>query len=256
MGISLLELWSTMGLFAKGIASLLLLMSILVATIAIRKTIELSRSRKATLRFSGPFSEALASENFSEAERLVEENQRSHLATTFRRVFPSLTFHSQDQELSAAEIGSVQRMIDLNTLEQLAKFRRGLGVIATVGATAPFVGLLGTTMGVVRAFTGMAQSGSGGLAAISAGIAEALITTAFGLLVAIPAVWLYNYYINRIDYISMEITYATKEFVDFLLRYEARLTKGQVGRGGRDSEALLMESSTPDAAATARARMS
>ncbi len=256
MGISLLELWSTMGFFAKGIASLLLLMSVLVATIAIRKTIELSRSRKATLRFSGPFSEALASENFAEAERLVEGNQRSHLATTFRRVFPSLTFHATDQELSAAEIGSVQRMIDLNTLEQLSKFRRGLGVIATVGATAPFVGLLGTTMGVVRAFTGMAQSGSGGLAAISAGIAEALITTAFGLLVAIPAVWLYNYYINRIDYISMEITYATKEFVDFLLRYEHRLKQGQVGRGNRDSEALLMESSTPDAAATARARMS
>lgn len=255
MGISLLELWGTMGLFAKGIVVLLLIMSIMVATIAIRKTIELSRSRKATLRFSGPFSEALASENFSEAERLVEENQRSHLATTFRRVFPSLTFHSQDHELSAAEIGSVQRMIDLNTLEQLAKFRRGLGVIATVGATAPFVGLLGTTMGVVRAFTGMAQSGSGGLAAISAGIAEALITTAFGLLVAIPAVWLYNYYINRIDYISMEITYATKEFVDFLLRYEARLKHGQVGRG-RDSDALLMESHTPDAAETARSRMS
>ncbi len=67
--------------------------------------------------------------------------------------------------------------------------------------------------------------------AISAGIAEALITTAFGLLVAIPAVWLYNYFINRIDYVSMEITYATKEFVDFLLRYEARMREkpGSVG---------------------------
>jgi len=254
MGISLIDLWRSMGWFAKSIAFLLMFMSVFVATITIRKLVQLRRSKSATLKFSGPFSEALSNEDFNEAERLVEAYPRSHLAAVFRRVFPNLTFHSQDLDLSAAEIASVQRMIDLNSLEQLAKFRRGLGVLATIGATAPFVGLLGTTMGVVNAFTGMAQSGSGGLAAISAGIAEALITTAFGLLVAIPSVWLYNYFINRIDYISMEITYATKEFVDFLLRYEARLHK----TAGKSSEAIstLMESTTPDAAAMARSRMS
>jgi biopolymer transport protein ExbB/biopolymer transport protein TolQ len=223
MQLSLLELWGTMGYFAKGIVVLLLLMSVFGATIAIRKSIQLWRAKKETLKFSPLFSRALANEDFAEAERLVDSHTNSHLAVAFRRVFPSITFHSQDHALSAVEIASVQRMIELNTLEQLARFRRGLGVLATIGATAPFVGLLGTTMGVVNAFTGMAVSGSGGLAAISAGIAEALVTTAFGLLVAIPAVWLYNYYINRIDYLSMEITYATKEFMDFLLRYEANL---------------------------------
>jgi biopolymer transport protein ExbB/TolQ len=253
--MSLVDLWRSMGWFAKGIAFILLFMSILVATITIRKIIQLRRSKTATLKFSGPFSEALSNEDFGEAERLVEAYPKSHLSVVFRRVFPNLTFHSQDLDLSAAEIASVQRMIDLNTLEQLSKFRRGLGVIATVGATAPFVGLLGTTMGVVNAFTGMAQSGSGGLAAISAGIAEALITTAFGLLVAIPAVWLYNYFINRIDYISMEITYATKEFVDFLFRYEARLHK-TAGKASEAISTLMDSSSTPDAAALARSRMS
>jgi biopolymer transport protein ExbB/biopolymer transport protein TolQ len=202
-------------------------MSVYAATIAIRKSIQLYRARRATLKFSPLFSQALANEDFAEAERLVEQYPASHLAAAFRRVFPSITFHSQDHALSAVEIASVQRLIELNTLEQLAKYRRGLGVLATIGATAPFVGLLGTTMGVVNAFTGMAVSGSGGLAAISAGIAEALVTTAFGLLVAIPAVWLYNYYINRIDYLSMEVTYATKEFMDFLLRYEADLLRAQ-----------------------------
>jgi biopolymer transport protein ExbB/TolQ len=73
----------------------------------------------------------------------------------------------------------------------------------------------------------MATAGSGGLSAISAGIAEALITTAFGLLVAIPAVWLYNYFVNRIEYVTMEITYGTKEFMDFLLRYEHQLREGK-----------------------------
>lgn len=254
MGVSLVELWGTMGWFAKGIVFVLLAMSIFVATIVIRKLIQLNRARKATLKFASPFSQALANEDFSEAERLVEAHPNSHLATAFRRVFPSITFHSQDNALSAVEVASVQRMIDLNNLEQLARFRRGLGVLATVGATAPFVGLLGTTMGVVNAFTGMANAGSGGLAAISAGIAEALITTAFGLLVAIPAVWLYNYFINRIDYLSMEVTYTTKEFMDFLIRYEARLSGGQLGAD--TTTAMLEGSRVADAAAVERARMS
>jgi biopolymer transport protein ExbB/biopolymer transport protein TolQ len=101
-----------------------------------------------------------------------------------------------------------------------------MGLIATTGPTAPFVGLLGTTMGVVNAFTAMAAAGSGGLAAISAGIAEALITTALGLLVAIPAVWLYNYFSARIELVSMEIDYGSKEFMNFLLAIESRMSRG------------------------------
>ena len=93
------------------------------------------------------------------------------------------------------------------------------GILATVGATAPFVGLLGTTMGIVNAFTGMAAGGgSGGLAAVSAGIAEALITTAFGLMVAIPAVWLYNYFQTKIDFLTVEMTYTGKELIDYLIK--------------------------------------
>jgi biopolymer transport protein ExbB len=99
-------------------------------------------------------------------------------------------------------------------------------VLATVGSTAPFVGLLGTTMGIVNAFTGMAASGSGGLSAISAGVAEALITTAFGLLVAIPAVWAYNYFTTKIDNLTAEMTYSSKEMIDYLI-------KGVSGEFGR-----------------------
>ncbi len=231
MGVSLLELWNSMKWFPRGIAFVLIFMSLVVAAVSLRKLIQLSRSKRATLKFAPAFSDALSGEDFKKAEELVAGYPRSHLASVFRRVFPSLTFHSQDRVLSGGEVASVQRMIELNTLEQLSRFRRGLGLLATIGATAPFVGLLGTTMGVVDAFTGMGISGTGGLAAISTGIAEALITTAFGLVVAIPAVWLYNYFINRIDYISMEITYATKEFVDFLLRFESRL-RGDPGTYG------------------------
>lgn len=223
MGLSLLELWATMGWFAKGIVIVLFIMSVFVGTIAIRKSLQLSRASRATKDYSPVFSDALQKGDFDNAARLTKEYEKSHLAKAFERVFPMLTGHFRDGTLTAAEIDTVERTVELNSLALMADFRRGLGVLATVGATAPFVGLLGTTMGIVNAFTGMATSGTGGLAAISAGIAEALITTAFGLLVAIPAVWLYNYFINRIDYLSMEVAYGTKELADFLLRYELKL---------------------------------
>jgi biopolymer transport protein ExbB/biopolymer transport protein TolQ len=226
MGMSLMELYATMGWFAKGIVFLLIGMSILVAAIALRKWMQMASSRRATLRFSPDFSAALASLDFAEAEKLVAENPKSHLANAFRRVFTNITEYLSDDTLTASEVASVQRVSELNTLEQVSGFRRGLGSLATVGSTAPFVGLLGTTIGVVNSFTGMAAAGSGGLAAVSAGIAEALITTAIGIGAALPAVWLYNYFINRIDFISMELTYATKEFMDFLHRYETSRGRG------------------------------
>jgi biopolymer transport protein ExbB/TolQ len=113
----------------------------------------------------------------------------------------------------------VERAVEREMLITVSEFKRGLGILATVGSTAPFVGLLGTTMGIVNAFTGMAASGaSGGLAGISAGIAEALITTAFGLIVAIPAVWLYNYFSTKIEYLTIELTYSSKELIDYLIK--------------------------------------
>jgi biopolymer transport protein ExbB/biopolymer transport protein TolQ len=97
--------------------------------------------------------------------------------------------------------------------------RRGLALLATVGATAPFVGLLGTTMGIVNSFAAMSNAGaSSGLAGISAGIAEALIATAFGLLVAIPAVWAYNYFTNKLDFMTAEMTFTSKELIDYLIK--------------------------------------
>jgi biopolymer transport protein ExbB/TolQ len=192
----------------------------MVMTVALKKLWLLRQSRRATIRFSSAFSEALAAADFRAAQALVDQHPKSHLAAAFKRVFALVAHHGKDAKFTAAEVASVQRLIDLNTIEQLATFRRGFGILATIGATAPFVGLLGTTMGVVNAFQGMSAAGTGGLSAITAGIAEALITTAFGLFVAIPAVWLYNYFVNRVDYIGMEITYAAKEFIDFLMRYE------------------------------------
>ena len=120
--------------------------------------------------------------------------------------------------MTVGDINSAERAVEREMLMTITDLKRGLGVLATVGATAPFVGLLGTTMGIVNAFAGMAASGSGGLSAISSGVSEALITTAFGLIVAIPAVWLYNYFSTKIDFLTVEMTYTSKELIDYLIK--------------------------------------
>jgi len=226
VSVDLMEMWHTMGWFAKAIVWILFFMSIMVATVALQRYWEILKATKQTVKFAPLLSAALDANDLDAAENAVQECKGGHLAASYRGVFTALKENVKTRNLSATEVGSIARTIDLNKLEQLARFRRGMGMIATVGATAPFVGLLGTTMGVVNAFSGMATAGSGGLAAISAGISEALIATAFGLLVAIPAVWLYNYFTGKIELVSMEIDYGSKEFMNFLLAVENRISKG------------------------------
>jgi biopolymer transport protein ExbB/biopolymer transport protein TolQ len=226
MGLNLVELWGTMGWFAKGIVYVLVLMSMVSLTVAFQRVWDLSRARRETVKFTPKLASALEQQDMAAAQTAVEKHPKSHLASSYKGVFASLRHHVQDGTLTAVEVAAAQRTVELNKLEQIARFRRGMGLLATVGSTAPYVGLLGTTMGVVNAFTGMAEAGSGGLAAISAGIAEALITTALGLFVAIPAVWLYNYFTAKIEFIGMEIDYGGKEFMNFLLVLEARLSGG------------------------------
>jgi biopolymer transport protein ExbB/biopolymer transport protein TolQ len=226
MGISLIELWGTMGWFAKGIVYVLFAMSLFAVTVSLQRWWDLRKSRRETVKFTPKLAQALEQQDMAAAQAAVEKHRASHLASAYKGVFVSLRSHVADGSLSPVEVAAAQRTVELNKLEQVARFRRGLGVLATVGSTAPFVGLLGTTMGVVNAFVGMADMGTGGLSAISAGIAEALITTAFGLLVAIPAVWFYNYFTNRVELVSMEIDYGNKEFLNFLLVLESRLKSG------------------------------
>jgi biopolymer transport protein ExbB/biopolymer transport protein TolQ len=211
------ELWQTMGWFARGIVLMLFLMSAFAGSIAIRKGLMLARAVRASRGFSPRLAAALDARDYAAAQRALEAHPHSHLAHLVAGVFPALLRRHAERAL---DLAGVDRSVEINLLSEIAGFRRGLGGLATVAATAPFVGLLGTVMGIVNAFTSIASSGSSGLAAISAGIAEALVTTALGLLVAIPAVWLYNYFVNRIEFLAMEMTVAGKELADALQRHE------------------------------------
>ena len=226
MDVSLLEMWHSMGMFAKGIVVVMALMSIYSLSIMIAKWWNIRAAQAETRKFAPEFSQFLEEDNLNEAIKLAEGYKKSHVARVLGGALSEIKPLIQDGSVTVADINSAERAVEREMLMTIVDLKRGLGVLATVGATAPFVGLLGTTMGIVNAFTGMAASGSGGLSAISAGIAEALITTAFGLMVAIPAVWMYNYFSTKIDNLTAEMTYTSKEMIDYLI-------KGVSGEFGR-----------------------
>ena len=226
MEMGLLDLWGHMGWFAKSIVLIMALMSIYSLTIMVQKWWNLRKAQKETVKFAPEFSQFLEEDNLTEAIRLAEGYKKSHVALVLGGALQEVKPLIQDGSVTVADINSAERAIERNMLLEITNLKRGLAVLATVGATAPFVGLLGTTMGIVNAFAGMAASGSGGLSAIGAGISEALITTAFGLLVAIPAVWAYNYFTTKIDNLTAEMTYVSKEMIDYLI-------KGVSGEFGR-----------------------
>jgi len=207
-------------LFAKGIVAVLAIMSVYSLTIVFTKVVMFTRRSKETRKFMPEFSRAIQEENLERAITLSEQNKKSHVARVVGEALSEVKPLLSDRAtITSADINSVERAVEREMLITLADFKRGMGIMATVGSTAPFVGLLGTTMGIVNAFTGMAASGaSGGLAGISAGIAEALITTAFGLMVAIPAVWFYNYFTTKIENLTIEMTYVSKELIDYLIK--------------------------------------
>src|SRR5207245_2314802 len=150
--------------------------------VSISKWIYLRKSQKETRKFAPEFSRYLQEEQLDGAISLAEKNKKSHVSRVLGEALLEVKPLLRDRAtITAADINSAERAVERQMLIILADFKRGLGVLGTVGSTAPFVGLLGTTMGIVNAFVGMAAQGaSGGLAGISAGIAEALITTAFG----------------------------------------------------------------------------
>jgi biopolymer transport protein ExbB len=220
MSVDLIHLWGTMGWFAKGVVIIMAFMSIWSLTIMIQKFFQFQRSQAETRKFAPQFSRAIQEENLDQAIALAEKNKKSHVSRVLGEALAEVKPLLRDRAtITAADINSAERAVERQMLIVLSEFKRGTGVLATVGSTAPFVGLLGTTMGIVNAFTGMAQAGaSGGLAGISAGIAEALITTAMGLMVAIPAVWAYNYFTTKIENLSVEMTYTSKELIDYLIK--------------------------------------
>ena len=240
MDLSLAGMWAIMGPFAKGIVITMALMSVYSLTIMVSKWWNLRQAQRETRKFAPEFSQFLEEDNLTEAIKLAESYKKSHVAIVLGGALGEVRPLIQDGSVTVADINSAERAVERNMLLEITQLKRGLAVLATVGATAPFVGLLGTTIGIINSFSAMSASGGGGLASIGAGISEALATTAFGLLVAIPAVWAYNYFQTKIDNLTAEMTYSSKEMIDYLI-------KGVSGEFGRSRFTREFGTATPSA---------
>jgi biopolymer transport protein ExbB/biopolymer transport protein TolQ len=226
---SLLGMWASMNWVARGVVLVLAAMSIWSLTIAIERLWRFQKAKRESLDIARGVTPLLKQHKLRDAINLTADKKyrHSHLGRVLRAgltEFEYETSQSQPTEIDVVESG--KRAIERETLMTTAEMKKGLGNLATISTTAPFVGLFGTVAGIIHAFQGMAISGSGGLGAVSAGIAEALVTTAFGLFVAIPAVWMYNYFLNKVERFQVEMSNSSSQLVDYFIKNEARWRSG------------------------------
>jgi biopolymer transport protein ExbB len=226
MNMSIGFIWEHSPPFAKGIWIVLAIMSLWSLSVAFGKWWNLRKAQKETLKFAPEFSQFLEEDNLTEAINLAQSYKKSHVARVLGGALDEVKPLIMDGSVTVSDINSAERAIERNMLVEIVSLKRGLAILATVGSTSPFVGLLGTVFGIINAFAGMGAAGSSGIQAIAVGIAEALIATGFGLMVAIPAVWSFNYFQTKIDNLTSEMTYVSKEMIDYLI-------KGVSGEFGR-----------------------
>ncbi|MFL5343687.1 MAG: MotA/TolQ/ExbB proton channel family protein [Hyalangium sp.] len=215
MHFSLIEIWNSTGTFARIIIFTLAIMSVSSLVVMAERMVVFRKTRADSRSFAAKMGAILAKGDLGTASETNLGKDVGHLG---RVINSGLTAYKVSRNQRDVAVESVARALERQAQREVQSMKRGLGVLATVGSTAPFVGLLGTTMGIINAFQLMAESGSGGLGTISAGIAEALITTAFGLLVAIPAVVAYNFLQGWVDARSVDISESSNEFLDVVAR--------------------------------------
>src|SRR4051812_13175429 len=236
MDFSLLGLWSQMGAIAKLVVITLLIMSIMAITVSVERLITFRKGRRRSLEYIAALQPLIGTPGrLHEALRLPESWNDAPLARVlgvglaeYRQGLERLGSHATDTiEIEVLGHG-VARSMDRAKKRELAGLGRGLPLLATIASSAPFVGLFGTVFGIITAFEKMADpsKGGGGLATVSAGIAEALLTTAVGLAVAIVAVWFYNFFAAKLDEFGVIIDDSTGELADRLASQVGRVQHG------------------------------
>jgi biopolymer transport protein ExbB/biopolymer transport protein TolQ len=224
-GLNLIEMWGNMGSVARGVAFVLVIMSMWSFGVAIERYYTFMQARKQSKLYAPQVAKHLKDGRLKDALAVSQAKtyQYSHLAKV---VLAGLQEYQYQQDgggsLTRDDIvDTTRRAIQRAAALTSNDLKKGIPSLATIGATAPFVGLLGTVVGVINAFHGIATTGSGGLGAVSGGISEALVETALGLVVAIPAVWIYNYFTGRLEYFNVEMDNSSSELVDYFIKKTA-----------------------------------
>lgn len=215
MDFSMGAIWAQMGLFARFIMVVLGIMSLWSIYVMAERLLVYYRAQKASRLFAAEIADALEKGELETAMRAYGPN-RGHLANVIGAGLNAWAKGAGDAIDVVLE--AVGRALERQASREISNFKKGHSSLATVASTAPFIGLLGTVMGIVTSFEKMASSGAGGLGTVSAGIAEALVATALGLLVAIPAVMVYNYFNGWVEARGIDLAEASNELIDVVTR--------------------------------------
>ena len=222
-GLDFIEMFQQMGTVALGVAVVLFFMSFWSVGVAIERIYTYNKARQQSKLYAPEIAKHLKTGDLKKALALssAEDYKYSQLA---KGVLAGIQEYHFQQEGGGSSLNrddlldTVRRAIQRATAMTTSDLKKGVNALATIGSTAPFVGLLGTVVGVINAFVGIASTGSGGIGAVSAGIAEALVETGLGLFVAIPAVWFYNYLTGRIEYFTVEMDNSSSELLDYFIK--------------------------------------
>ncbi len=224
-GMDLMHMWEQMGWIAKAIGVILIIMSMISFGVAIERIYTFTQARKQSRLYAPQVAKHLKDGRLKDAIAISSSKtyRYSHLAKVVLAGLQEYQFQQESGANLNREdlLDTVRRAIQRASALTANDLKKGVAALATIGATAPFVGLLGTVVGIITAFQGIAAQGSGGLGAVSAGISEALVETALGLVVAIPAVWFYNYLTGRIEYFNVEMDNSSSELVDYFIKKTA-----------------------------------
>lgn len=204
----------------------LLIESVYMIAVGIERWLTYNKARQQSRQYAPKVAQALKNSKIDEAISISDRHKDSHLAMVVSSGLKEFAAHQGNTEISADEMEASKRALDRAIAVKTAELKRGLAGLATVGSTAPFVGLFGTVVGIIGAFVALAQAENAGIGAVGASIAEALITTAFGIAVAVPAVLLFNYFTNKVTSFGVEMENSASELVDYFIKQRTKALKG------------------------------
>lgn len=223
MEFNISHMWSSMSLPVKGTAIFMIIMSIWSVYVIVERLLTFKAAQQQSFSYVMALRDALVKRNVEEALRTAKLHTKSPVAKTvgaglqaYKSGREALENHGADDIGDFDVVDSVNRSLERVKERETSGLRKGLGGLASIASAAPFVGLFGTVLGIINAFKLL--SGGGGIDQVGPGIAEALISTAFGLLVAIPAAMFFNYFTGRVENMVVDMNDVSSELLDYVLK--------------------------------------
>jgi len=226
------ELWGEMAISGKAVVVLLAVLSIYSYAVMIDRSLALRWARRRSSEFAGEVEGRLHQLGVDEVIEMADRPERrrfcslASVVSVALKEFRMLVGEGQPPSVVIEGVDEAStRAVDVAS----SNLRMRLTGLASIAAISPFLGLFGTVTGLITAFRNIAATGTGGIATVSGGISEALVTTVVGLFVAMPALWAYNYFTNKVDVYSLELDNRASRIVGHLVRRELLRTSKEEG---------------------------